>query len=155
MHVPEDHRHKVKAGPVNRSGYYVEGEPIDTEKELYALALHGNASHFLGKDARDFLILKIGLSLSPKTRLEMFRKTLPRGAFSWELYCSTRNDGHARYPSFESAEAGENAMKDYLGTLNPESWLGGEFYLATKPQIKMAWEIGRKAALAYTPNKPA
>jgi hypothetical protein len=139
--------HKVKAGPVNRGGYVVPGEPPDTEKELYILVLNGDMSAFLGEAGAGRRIFKIGLSLSPKTRLEAFRKTLPQGAFSWQLHRSTRADGHVPYPSFEAAVFGETAIKNYLGQHG--TWRGGEFYAATEAQIETAWTRGRKAALAW------
>ena len=142
---PGTRRNKVRAGPVNRLGYWVSGEPIDTPKELYVLELSGDASTYLGKPADGKHIYKIGLSLSPKTRLDSFRKAMPQGAFLWNLTRSTRNDGHKSYPTFEVAECGENAMKDYLGS--KDGWLGGEFYAATPDEIQDAWKIGRKAAL--------
>ena len=151
IHVPGTDAHKVRAGPVNRSGYSVAGEPRDTEKELYILLLHGDTTAFLGEAAADRRIFKIGLSMSPKTRLEAFRKMLPSGAFIWELHRSTRSDGHDPYPSFEAAEAGETVMKDYLGRSG--KWLGGEFYAATMSQIESAWRNGRKVALAYRKSK--
>jgi hypothetical protein len=104
IHVPRTDP-QMKAGPVNRAGYVVAGEPPDTEKELYVLVLDGDTSAFLGNAPSDQRIFKIGLSLSPKTRLDAFRKTLPRGAFSWAMYRSTRVDGHDPYPSHEAARS--------------------------------------------------
>ena len=149
IQVPAKGSAKVRAGPVNRNGYSVPGEPTDTEKELYTLVLTGDTSAFLGIRTQDIHIFKIGLSLSPKTRLECFRKMLPQGAFRWDLLCSTRNDGDAPYPSFEAAEAGESAMKDYLSQLKHAHWLGGEFYAVTMAGMENAWKIGREVALAY------
>jgi hypothetical protein len=144
--VPHDGRTKVKAGPVNRSGYFVPGEPLDTPKELYALRLHGNMSHYLGEDAEGREIFKIGLSMSPQTRHSAFQRAMPGGAFVWELCRTTQRDGHARYPSFEVAEAGEDKMKDILGEQGKH--LGGEFYAATKNVFDAAWKAGRQAALS-------
>lgn len=151
IHAPRTGRHKVKAGPVNRSGYIVDGEPIDTEKELYALILKGDTDAFLGEPALGRHIFKIGLSISPKTRLDAFGKTLPRGAFSWRLYRTTRDIDGAPYPDFETAEAGENAMKDSLG--QNKNWLGGEFYAATNELFDAAWWEGRNAAVRYQKAK--
>jgi hypothetical protein len=96
------------------------------------------------------LILKIGLSISPKLRLAAFQKMMPQGAFVWEMCRSTRIDGYAPYPSFEAAEVGERAMKELLGTNG--RWLGGEFYAATTNAFGLAWEAGRRAASSYPKN---
>jgi hypothetical protein len=148
IHVPLSGQHMVRSGPANRSGYVVAGEPVDTEKELYALRLEGDISAFLGEPADENKIFKVGLSLSPRTRLETFRKTMPEGAFNWSLHRSTRNDGYAPYPNFESAEKGECAMKEYLG--REGRWLGSEFYAATSEHFEKAWCLGREAALCHS-----
>lgn len=146
--VPSPGQNMVSSGPINRSGYTVAGEPLDTPKELYALRLSGDASTFLGKPAEGRSIYKIGLSMSPKMRLETFRKAMPKGAFVWDIHRSTRLDRYDPYPSFEAAEAGERAMKEQLGRA-ATNWLGGEFYAATSAEIETAWTEGRKAALSY------
>lgn len=151
IQVPDKDGHMVKAGPVNRGGYVVPGEPPDTEKELYALALDGDVTTFLGEPDRGRSIFKIGLSMSPKTRLEAFRKSLPRGTYSWRLHRSTRVDGHPPYPTFEAAEAGERSMKDYLG--HHGRWLDGEFYAASLDTFEIAWRTAREKALAYTASQ--
>lgn len=137
----------VRAGPVNRSGYSVPGEPLDTPKELYALSLSGDATAWLGKPAQGRRIYKIGLSVSPKLRLETFRKMMPEGAFVWNMHRSTSADGHQPYPAFEAAVAGEGKMKDLLG--KGGSWLGGEFYAATPQVLDEAWKAGRDVARSY------
>ena len=147
IQIPGRGGHKVKAGPANRSGYSVPGEPPDTEKELYALILKGDTSAFLGEPAADRHIFKIGLSLSPKTRLDVFNRSLPKGAYSWLLHRSTRLDGDDPYPTFEAAEAGENAMKDCLGA--DGQWLGAEFYAASNSAFERAWASSRKVALDF------
>ena len=139
----------VKAGPPNRSGYEIAGEPVDTEKELYVLELTGNAAHYLKTEEAGLRIFKIGLSISPRNRLDTFRRMLPVGAYGWELLRSTRLDGEAAYPSFEAAEAGEWAMKSFLASADGVRWLGSEFYAATDAQISSAWSIGRQAAQNY------
>lgn len=150
IQVPCTQKHKVAGGPINRKGYTVPGEPFDTEKELYALILEGElASVFLG-NVTGLQIYKIGLSISPQSRLNSFQKSLPNtfpeeGQIKWSLYKSTRLDGHDPYPNFESALEGENAMKDYLGKNG--TWLGGEFYAITKEEFELAWLIGRQSAL--------
>jgi hypothetical protein len=151
IHVPPAAKTKIKVrgGPINRSGYVVDGEPIDTPKELYSLILKGETSVFLGDAASQFQLYKIGLSMSPQTRLSAFQealpRTLPEGRIGWSLHRSTRRDGHEPYPNFDAALVGEEAMKDYLGAHG--TWLGGEFYAATKENFEKAWEIGRATAL--------
>ncbi len=140
-------RNKVRAGPARRMGYVVPGEPVDTPKELYVLELCGDVSAYLGRPANGQRIYKIGLSLSPQTRLEAFRKAMPRGAFTWTAARTTREDGHEPYPTFEAAECGESAMKDHLAKTGHH--LGGEFYAATPDEIAKAWAKGRSAALGY------
>jgi hypothetical protein len=147
IHVLPEARAIVRAGPVNRTGYTVGGEPADTEKELYVLVLDGDTSAYLGEPAAGRRICKIGMSMSPKTRLETFRSAMPKGAFTWGLYRSTRSDKERPYSGFEAALAGEEAMKEALGKRC--SWLGGEFYAATNEQIAEAWEAGRSAACAF------
>lgn len=142
---PDSDKTGVRAGPVNRSGFSIPGEPLDTPKELYALCLTGDPSAWLGAAAEGRHIFKIGLSVSPKTRLEAFRKAMPRGVFTWNLLRSTRLDGHAPYPTFNDAEAGERKMKEVLG--KEGQWLGGEFYAATMQVFDAAWSAGRAAAL--------
>jgi hypothetical protein len=136
---------KVRGGPQNRSGYTVEGEPLETEKELYALCLDGDTSHFLGESANGRKIYKIGLSISPRTRLAAFQKALPEGTYRWKLHRSTRGDKHQPYPHFEAALAGEDSIKEYLA--QHAKHLGGEFYAVTDAHFQKAWQIGREAAL--------
>lgn len=149
IYVPNKRGHKVRDGNANRTGYYVEGEPYDTEKELYALIMRGDTEAFLGRPALGKEIYKIGLSMSPCTRLNAFNKALPEGAFQWELHRTTREDGNAIYPCYEAAESGENAMKDHLGMNSHAEWLGGEFYLASDDDFKEAWLKGREVAVKY------
>lgn len=144
IHVPEGGKNKVRPGPVNRSGYAVEGEPPDTEKELYALHLSGDMDAFMGEAANGRRIYKIGLSMSPKTRLEAFRRSLPQGSYGWDLLCSTRSRFRKPYPDFETAVIGENVLKDVLG--NRGKWLGGEFYAATDNIMEEAWLAAHAAA---------
>lgn len=140
-------RNKVGGGASNSSGYYVDAEPKDAPKELYVFELTGGAGNFLGRESFQKKIYKIGLSMSPKTRLSVFNKALPNGRFSWKIKYSTKKDGDLPYLGFEVAEYGENAMKDYLA-LSGE-WLGGEFYATTEKVIKEVWQVGKKQALLY------
>ena len=134
----------VLGGNVNGSGYYVPPEP-DGEKELYILCLQGNTEAFLGEPAGGREIYKVGLSISPMTRVKFFNRAMPDGQFSWKINRSTIRDGDERYPDFKSAESGEMAMKKFLR--KNAKHLGGEFYLATEDAVFRAWMIGRKAAL--------
>lgn len=138
----------VRGGPGRRSGYEV-SEPKNTEKELYILKLLGDTEAFLGKKAHGKQIYKVGLSLSPSTRQSCLNAALPKGAYEWTIFRSTRLDNNAPYPDFGTAETGEMAMKKYLGENpgDPGNHLGGEFYLASDDMIEAAWAEGRKAAL--------
>ncbi|EUB98246.1 hypothetical protein PMI07_006560 [Rhizobium sp. CF080] len=147
IHVPGRGHDRVMGGPVNRSGYIVEGEPVDTEKELYLLSLSGDTGTFLGEPAQGRRIYKIGLSMSPQTRLVMFQKTMPRGAFQWSLVRSTRLENQPPYKSFEAALTGEYAMKEVLA--EGKAFLNGEFYAATDELIKSAWAAGSRAARSH------
>ena len=147
IHIPKSKRKGVRGGPVNRSGYWIDGVPFDTEKELYVLKLVGAVDVFLGEAFKGREIFKIGLSMSPLTRRAAFNKTLPGDEFSWKLYRSTRMDREDAYPNFEAALAGEDAMKEFLNEKG--EWMGGEFYVATPSILKEAWKIGREAALKY------
>lgn len=145
IHAPSSGTGMVRPGPVNRSGYYVDGEPPETEKELYALRLSGDMDVFLGEPARGRRIYKIGLSMSPKTRLEALRRSLPKGTFGWDLSISTRSKFSKPYPNFEMAVAGENVLKKVLARKG--TWLGGEFYAATDAVLEEAWQSAHAAAL--------
>lgn len=140
----EPRKGRTSAGAVNRSGFSVPGEPIDTPKELYILKLHGDTSAYLGRPANNETIYKVGLSMSPKRRLSAFNKAMPDGAFNWKIECTTRGEIGEPYPNYDVAVAGENAMKDYLAV--HANWLGGEFYAATETMISEAWENAKLAA---------
>lgn len=139
------HKGYVRGGAGRHSGYVV-GEPKETEKELYVLKLSGDPSSYLGYDAGGRSIFKVGLSLSPETRRSALNAAMPSGAFEWSVHRTTLKDGHARYSSFEVAEAGEMIMKKRLGK-DVEKHLGGEFYLANDAEIEDAWRIGRESAM--------
>lgn len=134
----------VRGGPGRRVGYDV-GEPQETEKELYVLKLSGDPEIYLGRACEEQSIYKVGLSLSPKTRVKAFNNAMPKGAFKWELFKSTFQDDGCRYSTFEIAEKGEMAMKRSLGQ-NQDNHLGGEFYLASDSEIEEAWKEGRATA---------
>jgi hypothetical protein len=144
----ESQKTGVRGGTVNRSGYTVPGEPPDTPKELYALRLDGDVSAFLPDGAPPGTeIFKIGLSMSPTSRMVSFNAALPGERFQWVIHRTTRQDGHEAYPSFEAALAGEDEMKRVLG--EPGGWMGGEFYSADPETLERAWARGRHAALVY------
>lgn len=138
-----------RSGPGRLHGYEV-GEPKHTIKELYILKLSGDAGEFLGQKVDKQGIYKVGLSISPQTRCNSFNAALPKGKYIWEVFRTTRRDGHDPYENFEIAESGEMAMKLHLGEKpgNPDFHLGGEFYLASEEMIETAWNEGRKVALS-------
>ena len=103
-------------------------ERITLPRELYVLRLSGDADAYLGKSAKGRSIYKIGLSVSPDLRRQSFQKSMPCGAFIWKIERRSRDVGFGVLQSFDSAVAGENAMKETLVTC--ADWLGGEFYLA-------------------------
>ena len=82
--------------------------------------------------------------MSPKTRLEALRRSLPQGSYGWEFFCSTRSRFSKLYPDFETAVIGENVLKDVLGRKG--KWLGGEFYAATDKLMEEAWQAAHAAA---------
>lgn len=145
IHVPTLQKNKVSGGAWNSTGYCVPPEPEDTPKELYLLRLDGDTCAMLGEEANGRAIYKIGLSISPETRRSAFQKSMPRGAFKWEIQRTTKGDGHEPYPGFKVAVAGEEAMKDFLA--QNADWLGGEFYAVKPDLINQAWVVGREAAL--------
>lgn len=137
----------VRGGTVNRSGYTVPGEPSDTPKELYVLRLEDNVSAFLPDKAPvGTHIFKIGLSMSPASRMAAFNAALPGDRFQWVIHRTTLQDGHDAYPSFEAALAGEDEMKRVLGASG--GWMGGEFYSASPALLDEAWRNGRATALS-------
>ena len=136
----------VKSGPGRRNGFEV-GEPRSLEKELYILKLNGDVDAFLGRNGHGQSIYKIGLSISPETRKATLNSAIPNGQFYWSVERTTLRDGDPRYPNHEIAEAGEMAMKEYLGGIK-NAHLGGEFYLASEKAIKAAWELGKSKASA-------
>jgi len=147
--VEEDETKRSQLGWVpsvhcDLSGHFT--EPQDPNKQLYILELEGPVGgifHGLG----DRRVIKVGLSSRPEDRLEAFRKAFPASKLQWKLLHSTELDQHTSYPSPEIAEAGEMSMKRFLGA-SPTAHLGGEFYMATSNDIEVAWNTGRKRALA-------
>ncbi|WP_422362516.1 hypothetical protein [Pyruvatibacter mobilis] len=141
---PKRRQGQVQAGPANRSGYAVDGEPEDAPKELYVLELEGDMEAFIEGGANGRCVYKVGQSMSAEIRLAFFQRAMPYGRFKWQLLRSTRLDGHDLYPGYDIAVAGENAIKKVLA--EKAEWLGGEFYAATIEQLNEAWEAGREEA---------
>jgi hypothetical protein len=143
----EPRKGRTRAGAINRSGFSVPGEPIDTPKELYILRLSGDTTSFLGRPSEGKSIYKVGLSMSPKRRLGAFQKAMPEGAYAWRIDRTTRLESGVPYPNYEVALAGEEAMKDHLS--HNADWLSGEFYAASETEILRAWRAGKTAAEKY------
>ncbi|MBC6429044.1 MAG: hypothetical protein GDA55_07465 [Cellvibrionales bacterium] len=141
----------VPAGPASASGYTVLEGTKHLPRELYILRLTGDTAAYMGRPVDDSEIFKIGLSVSPELRRQFLQKSMPKGAFQWQIEKTTRKDGHTPY-SFTAAVAGENAMKKHLSQ-NAEH-LGGEFYLASEKQIATAWIAAHEAAKNFTDKEP-
>ena len=136
----------VSGGTYDLSGSF--REPQKPEKQLYVLQLEGKLQNlFEDKKIGSQKVIKVGLSHDPSTRLKAFNKSLPNCSFEWSILRTTKLDGHSHYSHPLVAEAGELAMKQYLGR-DLQKYLGGEFYLATDTDIELAWNTGRKVSLA-------
>lgn len=131
-----------RPGPVSRSAYVV--REAEGPKHLYILRLEGDADAFLGYPADGRVIVKVGFSGSPTTRLDAFNRALPKCAYAWTLDRSTHSDGRDAFPSCNHALAGENAMKMLLEREGDS--LGGEFFLAKPSAIARAWLAAIQAA---------
>lgn len=131
-----------RAGPVSQSPYMV--REAEGPKHLYVLQLQGRADDFLGYEAGEALIVKVGMSGSPTTRCQAHNSALPTGAFRWTVRQSTFSEGRQAYPSSGPALAGEKAMKQLLER-EGES-LGGEFFLADATTIARAWDAALSSA---------
>ena len=129
----------VQAGPASLSGYEVSSGTHQLPRELYILRLNGDTDAYLGRAANGKNIYKIGLSASPDSRRQTFQKSMPRGAFVWEIIQTSTKSGF-NTSTFKAAVAGEYAMKKHLA--HSSEWLGGEFYLATLEEINEAWVKG-------------
>lgn len=136
----------VSGGTYDLSGSF--REPQQPEKQLYILQLEGKLQNlFEEKKIGSQKVIKVGLSHDPANRLKAFNKSLPNCSFKWSILRSTNLDGHPHYSHPLIAEAGELAMKQYLGR-DLKKYLGGEFYLASDTDIDLAWNTGRKVSLA-------
>ena len=120
----------VRGGPASQSGYTVEYGTAGLPRRLYILKLNGDTSAYLGEDAGERAIYKIGLAVSPETRRQQFQKSMPKGSFVWELIHSSIVDNDGVNFSFDAASAGEDAMKLHLA--KHAEHLNGEFYLASR-----------------------
>jgi len=138
----------VKAGPASRDGYEVPEGTAALQRRLYVLKLEGDTSAYLGQEADQRAIYKIGLSVSPELRRQQLQKAMPAGAFEWALWRSSATSQGAGCFSFDAAVRGEYAMKKLLAT--QATHLNGEFYLAASDQIDEAWQHGIAAAESYT-----
>ena len=136
-----------KAGPVSATGHW--HREAEGPKHLYILKLDGNGDHFMGEAIGDKLVVKVGMSRSPDTRCDDHNRTLPKCAFEWKVACSTFVDGRDPFPNSRLALIGEQAMKDFLGREGRSR--GGEFFLATRSQMEMAWRRGVDVAAGKAP----
>ncbi|MCG8623036.1 MAG: hypothetical protein MJE68_13705 [Proteobacteria bacterium] len=143
---PPNNTGMVRGGPLGLGGYNVPARFKGLLRELYILRLAGDTDTWLGESANGQAIYKVGLSVSPATRLQDFQKTLPNGSFKWEMHKTTSTGGNGSY-SDKAALEGEYAMKIYLA--ENATHLGGEFYLASDSVINEAWQKGKDAASAY------
>lgn len=135
-----------RAVPRATSPYLVDED--DSPKKLYILRLKGDIAAFLGKPAGDVAgleIIKVGYSKNPDIRCMAFNQAMPECAFEWEVFRT--NPGEPPYPSWQVAQAGEDAMKQKLAELQGEP-LGREFFLASSGAIERAWRAGQSAAQA-------
>ncbi|WP_273147515.1 hypothetical protein [Oceanicaulis alexandrii] len=130
-----------KPGPVSQSGYFC--KEAEGPKSLYLLRLVGDENAFLGRDAFGKWIVKVGFSKSPISRCESLNRSLPEGAFKWEVLQSNETNGLPQFPSSRAAVRAETAMKDYLAR-NQQS-LGGEFFLTDRKALHEAWDTVIKA----------
>ena len=131
-----------KAGPVSQNPYMV--REAEGPKSLYQLKLDGDMSAFLGEDAGDDIVVKVGMSGSPPTRCEDHNRALPNGAFRWCLLRSNETAGEPHFPNSRIAIEGENGMKKLLA--QNCKWLGGEFFRASSDLVDEAWEVGMRDA---------
>lgn len=124
--------------------YVVAGGTQWLPRELYVLKLDGDTDAYLGDAASGRFIVKVGLAASPELRRQAFQKAMPRGAYTWQVYRTTRGVGMKEFPNHAIAVIGEDAMKRHLAA--NADWLGGEFYLASEDVIETAWQKGCEAA---------
>lgn len=134
----------VQAGPSTSNPYLVSPSTAKLPRHPYVLRLDGDTEAYLGMPVHSEAIYKIGVSISPHKRKRDLQKSLPRGAFQWQV---TFPESPMAGYSFHAAVAGEYAMKVFLS--QSAKWLGGEFYLASKSDINQAWKLAHEAAQQY------
>jgi hypothetical protein len=127
-----------KPGPVSQSPFAV--REAEGPKSLYILALDGDTSAFLGREAGMQKIIKVGVSKTPIGRCDDHNRALPRGAFVWRVFRSNDHVGAMPFPKSRAAIEGETEMKRVLVAQGQS--LGGEFFLADDQAIEKAWESG-------------
>lgn len=136
-----------RAGPVSQAPYIV--TEAEGPKHVYILQLLGDTDAFLGAPADGCIIVKAGFSWSPETRRDDHNRALPQCAFRWEVLHSGPLSGLSPYPSSDHAKAGERAMQNVLVREPGCRSLGGEFFLASREAIEIAWTVGNKAAKEF------
>lgn len=136
-----------KAGPVSQSPFVT--RESEGPKHLYVLKLRGDTDAFLGETSGGRVIVKAGFSRSPQTRCDDHNRTLPHGAFRWEVLYSGAASGFDPHPTSNHAKAGERAMQEILCQQPVGKSLGGEFFLADTDLIDEAWNIGNLKAKEY------
>jgi hypothetical protein len=130
-----------KPGPVSQKGFFT--REAEGPKQNYILRLEGNTDGFLGYPANGHSIVKIGMSVSPATRLDAFNAALPAGAYAWILIRSNTMDNRPAYENSKLGLEGEKRMREVLSKEGVS--LGGEFFLASDDAIERAWAEGQKA----------
>lgn len=135
------------AVPPARKPYWI-GE-TNGPKHLYIMRLIGNTPAYLGirkEDLNNRVIIKVGYSKSPLTRLSQIQANYPSGSYKWEVILPSPIPEIAPYLDAETAIKGEDAMKAYLIKQDKNCSLGGEFFLVTERQIKGCWLEGKRIA---------
>jgi hypothetical protein len=116
-------------------------------KHLYVMRLSCDPGEWLTSDRTapaGALIIKVGFSKSPISRCRQIQAAYPAGRFRWEIVYPDPIPKSAPYPDAETAIIGEDAMKQFLAS-KLERILGGEFFLASDPDINHAWSLGNEA----------
>ena len=105
-----------RAGPIGKKPSTSSKEP-DGPREIYILKLRGDMTKFLDitkEELNGRWVIKAGLSKSPKSRLDAFNKALPKCAFEWRIFKSTRLDEDPFIPDGESAKIVEREFQEQL-----------------------------------------
>lgn len=136
-----------KAGPVSKQPYTV--REAEGPKHLYILRLIGDTDAFLGEKVHPHQIIKVGMSSSPARRCEEHNRSLPRGAYQWEILKSGPTSSFAAYPTSAHALAGERVIQQHLLDVSKARSLEHEFFLASQEAIESAWLAGNKIAREF------